>query len=126
MKIKIIVGTRHNFMKITPIIHAKKEASNLGGDINYRPIHTGQHYDKKMSIDFFEQLLIPELDANLGAGGTQAEQTEAIMVEIEKELQANPSDLVLVVGDVTSTMAFSILAKKLNTRVAHVEAGIPA
>lgn len=125
MIIDIIAGARPNFMKIAPIISAIKMAQHQGINIKYRLIHTGQHYDKKMSGDFFEQLGIPEPDVNLGAGGgSQAEQTAAIMVGYEKQLAANPSDLVLVVGDVTSTMACSIVAKKLNTRVAHVEAGI--
>lgn len=88
-------------------------------------MHTGQHYDQKMSNTFFKELNIPEPDVNLGCGGgTQAEQTAAIMVAFEKELMANPTNLVIVVGDVTSTMACSIVAKKLNTKVAHVEAGI--
>jgi UDP-N-acetylglucosamine 2-epimerase (non-hydrolysing) len=88
-------------------------------------VHTGQHYDKKMSETFFEELHIPQPDINLGCGGgTQAEQTAHIMIAFEKELMANPCDLVLVVGDVTSTMACSIVAKKLSTKVAHVEAGI--
>lgn len=88
-------------------------------------MHTGQHYDQKMSNTFFKELNIPEPDVNLGcSGGTQAEQTAAIMVAFEKELMANPTNLVIVVGDVTSTMACSIVAKKLNTKVAHVEAGI--
>lgn len=100
----------------------KNETRN---NINYRLIHTGQHYDQKMSDTFFTELNIPAPDANLGCGGgTQAEQTAAIMVAFEKELLANPTDLVVVVGDVTSTMACSIVAKKLNTKVAHVEAGI--
>ncbi|WP_026897745.1 non-hydrolyzing UDP-N-acetylglucosamine 2-epimerase [Daejeonella oryzae] len=125
MKITIIAGARPNFMKIAPIIEAIQKEAKKGSDINYRLVHTGQHYDKKMSHDFFEQLGIPEPDANLGAGGgTQAEQTANIMVGFEKELIKNPADLVLVVGDVTSTMACSIVAKKLNTKVAHVEAGI--
>ncbi|HWD87878.1 MAG TPA: UDP-N-acetylglucosamine 2-epimerase (non-hydrolyzing) [Mucilaginibacter sp.] len=125
MKVGIIAGARPNFMKIAPIIEAIKEAAAKGADISYRLVHTGQHYDKKMSGDFFEQLGIPEPDINLEAGGgTQAEQTAAIMIGFEKELIANPVDLVLVVGDVTSTMACSIVAKKLNTKVAHVEAGI--
>lgn len=112
-------------MKIAPIIHAIEKAQGKGSEIYYRLIHTGQHYDHTMSGSFFEELNIPEPDANLGAGGgTQAEQTAAIMVAFEKELMANPADLVLVVGDVTSTMACSIVAKKLNTKVAHVEAGI--
>ena len=94
-------------------------------EISYRLVHTGQHYDKNMSDTFFEELGIPAPDTNLGCGGgTQAEQTAAIMVAFEKELIAHPADIVLVVGDVTSTMACSIVAKKLNTRVCHVEAGI--
>lgn len=125
MKITIIAGARPNFMKIAPIIDAIKESSANGGTLDYRLVHTGQHYDKKMSHDFFEQLGIPEPHVNLEAGGgSQAEQTANIMVRFEKELQANPTDLVLVVGDVTSTMACSIVAKKLNIKVAHVEAGI--
>lgn len=125
MKITIIAGARPNFMKIAPIIHAIDNFKAQGFSIDYRLIHTGQHYDKKMSGDFFEQLAIPEPHANLNAGGgTQAEQTAAIMVGFEKELTENPSDLVLVVGDVTSTMACAITAQKLHTKVAHVEAGI--
>ncbi|MGK9117726.1 non-hydrolyzing UDP-N-acetylglucosamine 2-epimerase [Olivibacter jilunii] len=125
MKITIIAGARPNFMKIAPIIDAIEKKKNLGFNINYRLIHTGQHYDKKMSGDFFEQLGIPEPHANLEAGGgTQAEQTAAIMTRFEKELIENPTDLVLVVGDVTSTMACAITAQKLHTKVAHVEAGI--
>lgn len=125
MKITIVAGARPNFMKIAPIIHAIQKAQSEKKDIAFRLVHTGQHYDKKMSGDFFEQLDIPKPDANLGAGGgTQAEQTAAIMIGFEKELMTNPADIVLVVGDVTSTMACSIVAKKLNTKVAHVEAGI--
>ena len=93
--------------------------------MHYRLVHTGQHYDKNMSDTFFEELGIPQPDVNLGCGGgTQAEQTAHIMVAFEQYLMANPCDLVLVVGDVTSTMACSIVAKKLNTKVCHVEAGI--
>lgn len=125
MKITIIAGARPNFMKIAPIIHAIHEAQKTGKNIQYRLIHTGQHYDKKMSGEFFEQLNIPEPHANLeSGGGTQAEQTANIMVRFEQELLNNPSDLVLVVGDVTSTMACAIVAQKLRTKVAHVEAGI--
>ena len=123
--ITIIAGARPNFMKIAPIIHALQKEQNEGCDIQYRLVHTGQHYDQKMSETFFEELNIPKPDVNLGCGGgTQAEQTAAIMVAFEKELMANPCDMILVVGDVTSTMACSIVAKKLNTKVAHVEAGI--
>ncbi|NHM06448.1 UDP-N-acetylglucosamine 2-epimerase (non-hydrolyzing) [Flavobacterium sp. CYK-4] len=120
-KITLIAGARPNFIKIAPIVHALKKS----GKIAYRLVHTGQHFDEKMSHTFFTQLHIPEPDVNLNCGGgSQAEQTAAIMVAFEKELLANPTDLVLVVGDVTSTMACSIVAKKLNIKVAHVEAGI--
>lgn len=124
-KVTLIAGARPNFMKIAPIIHAIQAAQESGKAISYRLVHTGQHYDKKMSGDFFEQLEIPEPDVNLEAGGgTQAEQTAHIMVRFEKELMANPANLVLVVGDVTSTMACAIVAQKLHTKVAHVEGGI--
>ena len=125
MKIDLIAGARPNFMKIAPIIDAIRKAQKDGGDINFRLIHTGQHYDKNMSDSFFEQLGIPQPDVNLGAGGgTQAEQTAAIMIGYEKLLLERQSDLCLVVGDVTSTMACSIVAQKLHVPVAHVEAGI--
>lgn len=125
MKITLIAGARPNFMKVAPIIHAIDDARNRGIEISYRLIHTGQHYDQRMSDTFFEELGIPSPHANLGCGGgTQAEQTAAIMVAFEKELVSHPADLVIVVGDVTSTMACTITAKKLQTRVAHVEAGI--
>lgn len=128
MKITLIAGARPNFMKIAPLIKAIEQFNEQkveSGKIAYRLVHTGQHYDKNMSDTFFEELGIPAPDTNLGCGGgTQAEQTAAIMVAFEKELMAHPTDIVLVVGDVTSTMACSIVAKKLNTRVCHVEAGI--
>ena len=118
--ITIVAGARPNFMKIAPIIHELEQTS-----INYNLVHTGQHYDKKMSQDFFDQLEIPAPTINLHVGsGTQAEQTAAIMIGFEKFLLDNPTDLVLVVGDVTSTMACAIVAKKLHVLVAHVEAGI--
>ncbi|MBO3701656.1 MAG: UDP-N-acetylglucosamine 2-epimerase (non-hydrolyzing) [Candidatus Accumulibacter sp.] len=123
--IDIIAGARPNFMKIAPIISALKAAQAQGGLLHYRLIHTGQHYDKAMSGGFFEQLGIPEPDINLEVGsGTQAEQTAAIMVRYEKALLEQRSDLCLVVGDVTSTMACSIVARKLGVPVAHVEGGI--
>ena len=125
MKITIVAGARPNFVKIAPIIHAIQKAQGEGSNIEFRLIHTGQHYDKKMSGDFFEQLQIPNPDLNLeSGGGSQAEQTANIMIRFEKELLEHPTDLVLVVGDVTSTMACAITAQKLHTKVAHVEAGI--
>ncbi len=123
--VDLVAGARPNFMKIAPIIDALKAAQARGGSLHYRLIHTGQHYDRTMSRGFFEQLAIPEPDINLEAGsGTQAEQTAAIMVRYENVLLEQRSDLCLVVGDVTSTMACSIVARKLGVPVAHVEGGI--
>ena len=123
--ITLVVGARPNFMKVAPIIHEITKRKAEGIDIDYSLVHTGQHYDKKMSGDFFEQLNIPEPNTNLNAGGgTQAEQTGSIMIRFEEHLKKNPTDLVLVVGDVTSTMACAITAQKLQIKVAHVEAGI--
>ena len=125
MKITIIAGARPNFIKIAPIIDAVVKSVTAGKKVSYRLVHTGQHYDKNMSDSFFQQLGIPSPDVNLECGGgTQAEQTANIMMKFERELLDNPADLVVVVGDVTSTMACTIVAKKLNTKVAHVEAGI--
>lgn len=118
--ITLIAGARPNFMKIAPLIRAIHTT-----DIQFRLVHTGQHYDKVMSQTFFEELNIPQPHVNLACGGgSQAEQTAAIMVAFEKDLMAHPTDLVIVVGDVTSTMACTIVAKKLGVKVAHVEAGI--
>ncbi|MDY6867269.1 MAG: UDP-N-acetylglucosamine 2-epimerase (non-hydrolyzing) [Chloroflexota bacterium] len=123
--IDIIAGARPNFMKIAPIIKALRAREEAGGPLRYRLVHTGQHYDARMSGDFFAQLGIPEPDVNLEVGsGTQAEQTAAIMVRYEALLLEKRSDLCLVVGDVTSTMACAIAAQKLCVPVAHVEAGI--
>lgn len=125
MKITLIAGARPNFMKIAPIIHAIKKAQTNGANLEYRLVHTGQHYDKQMSETFFEELNIPQPDVNLGCGGgTQAQQTAAIITAFEKDLSEHPADIVLVVGDVTSTLACSIVAKKACVKVAHVEAGI--
>ena len=121
MKITIVAGARPNFMKIAPIIHAieKKEG------IEHRLVHTGQHYNKNLSETFFNELNIPKPAVNLNVkSGSQATQTAAIMVAFEKELEENKTDLVLVVGDVTSTMACAIVAKKAHVKVAHIEAGI--
>jgi UDP-N-acetylglucosamine 2-epimerase (non-hydrolysing) len=120
LKIDLIAGARPNFVKIAPLIKALNKA-----EIPYRLVHTGQHYDENMSRSFFDQLGIPSTDINLGAGGgTQAEQTAKIMVGYERLLMEVPSDLCIVVGDVTSTMACSIAAKKLGIKVAHIEGGI--
>lgn len=125
MHITLIAGARPNFMKVAPIIAEIKRQQKLGNNIAYSLVHTGQHFDEKMSASFFKQLNIPEPDVNLlCGGGTQAEQTGAIMIGFEKYLVENPTDMVMVVGDVTSTMACAIVAQKCKTKVAHVEGGI--
>jgi len=125
MKITIVAGARPNFIKIAPIIKAIEKKRSEGANVAFRLVHTGQHYDKNLSATFFEELNIPHPDANLEVkSGSQSVQTAAIMVAFEQEMLQNPCDLVLVVGDVNSTMACAIVAKKLNVKVAHVEAGI--
>lgn len=125
MLIDIIAGARPNFVKIAPIIRALEAHAAAGGALRYRLVHTGQHYDAKMSGAFFEQLGIPAPDINLEVGsGTQSEQTAQIMMRYEAFLLKAACDLCLVVGDVTSTMACAIVARKLVIDVAHVEAGI--
>lgn len=125
MLVDIIAGARPNFIKIAAIIRAIEKRSEQGGLLRCRLVHTGQHYDKKMSENFFLQLGIPEPDVNLAVGsGTQSEQTAAIMTGYEALLLESPSDMCLVVGDVNSTMACAIAAQKLQIPVAHVEAGI--
>jgi len=122
MKIDLIAGARPNFVKIAALIHAIKNKSNK---ISFRLIHTGQHYDEALSGSFFKQLELPNPDINLGVGsGSQAEQTAAIMIAYEKVLQKNKPDICLVVGDVTSSMACAVTAKKMQIKVAHVEAGL--
>ena len=92
MLITIVAGARPNFMKIAPIIVSIKQAQKVNKDLNYRLVHTGQHYDKKMSGDFFHQLGIPDPDCNLACGGgTQAEQTASIMIKFEIDLLNNKS-----------------------------------
>jgi UDP-N-acetylglucosamine 2-epimerase (non-hydrolysing) len=125
MEIDLIAGARPNFMKIAPIIDAIHKAQKEGNNFTYRLVHTGQHYDMNMSGNFFDQLGIPAPNINLDAGGgTQAEQTAAVMIGYEKLLIERKTDLCLVVGDVTSTMACAISAQKMHVPVAHVEGGI--
>jgi len=125
MKITIVAGARPNFIKIAPIIKAIQKKQHERANISFRLVHTGQHYDKNLSDTFFEELNIPHPNANLEVkSGSQSVQTAAIMIAFEQELLENICDLVLVVGDVNSTMACAIVAKKLNIEVIHVEAGI--
>lgn len=112
-------------MKIAPIINAIKVFQKQGADIKFMLIHTGQHYDKNLNEVFFTELGIPHPDINLGVGsGSHGQQTARIMERFEEVLPSLNPDLVIVVGDVNSTMACSIVAKKMGVKVAHVEAGI--
>ncbi len=121
MKIFLIAGARPNFMKIAPIARALDK----NGEVKYKIVHTGQHYDRNMSDIFFEELGIRQPDYNLGAGGgTHARQTAKIMTEFENICESDRPDLIIVVGDVNSTLACSIVAKKMQIKVAHVEAGL--
>jgi UDP-N-acetylglucosamine 2-epimerase (non-hydrolysing) len=123
--IDVIAGARPNFVKAASVIRALEAHQGDGGKLTYRLVYTGQHYDHAMSGAFFEQLNFPAPHVNLGVGsGTQAEQTGGIMTAYERVLGEERSDACLVVGDVTSTMACAITARKCGVPVAHVEAGI--
>ncbi|CAD5299226.1 MULTISPECIES: non-hydrolyzing UDP-N-acetylglucosamine 2-epimerase [unclassified Imperialibacter] len=125
MRLVLVAGARPNFMKIAPLIKAIKKFQAERKELSFQLVHTGQHYDYAMSKSFFDQLEIPEPDANLNVGsGTQAAQTGKIMMAFEEYLTFHPCDLVIVVGDVTSTMACTIVAKKMMIKLAHVEAGL--
>ncbi len=126
MKIISVVGARPNFMKIAPFIKAiKKHNENNGNKVEHILVHTGQHYDDRMSRAFFEQLEIPDADINLGVGsGSHAEQVGNTMIEFEKVLRENKPDWVVVVGDVNAILACSVTAKKENILCCHIEAGL--
>jgi|EndMetStandDraft_5_1072996.scaffolds.fasta_scaffold04697_5 UDP-N-acetylglucosamine 2-epimerase (non-hydrolysing) len=120
-KIVHVVGARPNFMKIAPIIGALADYPS----ITQRLVHTGQHYDHKMALVFFEELGLPRPDRDLGVGsGSHAEQTAAVMVRFEAVVAEERPDLVVVVGDVNSTLAAALVAAKMGVPVAHVEAGL--
>lgn len=121
MKIIAVVGARPNFMKIAPILNQMKHYPEHSIIL----VHTGQHYDIDMSKVFFDNFFIPAPDYNLGIGsGNHGEQTGRIMIESEKVCIKENPDLVLVVGDVNSTLAGAIAAKKLNIKIAHIESGL--
>jgi UDP-N-acetylglucosamine 2-epimerase (non-hydrolysing) len=121
MLIYLVAGARPNFMKIAPIVRALQDQQAL----SFKIIHTGQHYDREMNDVFFEELGIPQPDVFMAAGGgSHAQQTAKIMIGFEELCIKERPDAVLVVGDVNSTLACSIVAKKLNIPVAHVEAGL--
>ncbi len=122
MRILIVAGARPNFMKVAPIMRALQQYQR---NVQLRLVHTGQHYDDAMSGSFFRDLGMPEPDVNLEVGsGSHAQQTATIMQRLEPVLLEFAPQLVIVVGDVNSTLAAALTAKKLNIRVAHVEAGL--
>jgi UDP-N-acetylglucosamine 2-epimerase (non-hydrolysing) len=121
MRFLLVAGARPNFMKVAPILEAFRARGH--GDVTL--VHTGQHYDRRMSEEFFRDLGMPEPDVNLGVGaGSHAEQTGRVMVKFEGVCEERRPDWVVVVGDVNSTLACALTAKKLGTKVAHVEAGL--
>ena len=120
-KIHLVAAARPNFMKIAPLYHELRRQEWAAPEI----IHTGQHYDINMSASFFRDLALPEPTHNLEVGsGTHAEQTGMVMIAYEKVLKSYTPDLVIVVGDVNSTMAAAIASVKLGIRTAHLEAGL--
>jgi UDP-N-acetylglucosamine 2-epimerase (non-hydrolysing) len=129
LKLLIIAGARPNFMKVAPLIkcireHGKNGKQN-GVSLEYRLVHTGQHYDQKMSNIFFGELGIPAPDINLGVGsGSHAVQTANVMAKFELVCEPEKPDWVVVVGDANSTMACTLVCSKMGVRVAHVEAGL--
>lgn len=121
LKICNVVGARPNFMKIAPIIDEMRKHTEIAASL----VHTGQHYDEKMSKLFFQDLGLPKPDVYLGVGsGGHGEQTGKIMIEFEKIIAANKPDLVVVVGDVNSTIACGLVAVKMGVKLVHVEAGL--
>ncbi len=120
MRISIVAGARPNFMKLAPLVSELKKR-----DVRPRIVHTGQHYDEKMSSAFFDELGIPAPDVNLGVGsGTHVFQIAEVMRRFETELNENPADAVVVMGDVNSTLAAALTSQKAGVRLAHVEAGL--
>jgi UDP-N-acetylglucosamine 2-epimerase (non-hydrolysing) len=121
VKILHVVGARPNFMKVAPILAQLRSRAGVAQVL----VHTGQHYDVKMSDVFFRDLGMPEPDVHLGVGsGTHAQQTAKVMVEIEPVLVREKPDVVVVAGDVNSTLAVALVASKLGLKIAHVEAGL--
>lgn len=126
MKLLSVVGARPNFMKIAPFIKAIADYNaSFKEQIEHILVHTGQHYDDRMSQAFFEALSIPQADINLGIGsGSHAEQVGHTMIAFEKVLEQEQPDWVIVVGDVNATLACSVTAKKMHIKVCHIEAGL--
>ena len=122
LKVLNVVGARPNFMKVAPLVAAMKRR---GREFAPLVVHTGQHYDARMSDAFFRDLGLPEPDVHLGVGsGSHAAQTARVMIEFEPVVLEHKPDWVLVVGDVNSTLACALVCSKLGVKVAHVEAGL--
>ncbi len=129
IKVLVIAGARPNFMKVAPLIKSiqarSRGSEESEGQFDYRLVHTGQHYDPKMSNIFFDELGIPAPDINLGVGcGSHAVQTANVMIGFETVCESERPDWIVVVGDVNSTLACSLVATKMGIKVAHVEAGL--
>jgi UDP-N-acetylglucosamine 2-epimerase (non-hydrolysing) len=129
IKLLVIAGARPNFMKVAPLIKSIRgrngKADQSVVEVNYRLVHTGQHYDERMSQVFFGELGIPEPDINLGVGsGSHAVQTANVMTRFESVCESEKPDWIVVVGDVNSTLACTLVGAKMGIRVAHVEAGL--
>lgn len=120
-RLLIVVGARPNFVKVAPVLHALRGSEV----VEVHLLHTGQHYDRRLSDAFLEQLELPDADFHLGVGsGTHAEQTAAVLVGVERVLRENQFDAILVPGDVNSTLAGALAAAKLHVPVIHLEAGL--
>jgi UDP-N-acetylglucosamine 2-epimerase (non-hydrolysing) len=129
IKLIVVVGARPNFMKIAPLLFEIRKQNNIqnhdGIHVDFLLVHTGQHYDVRMSNAFFRDLSIPDPDVNLEVGsGSHAAQTAEIMLRFEKICLQERPDWLIVVGDVNSTMACTLVASKLAIKVAHIEAGL--
>jgi len=121
MRLTCVVGARPNFMKVAPVLRAAERAQN----VQTRLVHTGQHYDERLSKLFFDELGLPEPHAYLGVGsGSHAAQTARVMMTFDEDLDTHPTDVVVVVGDVNSTIACALVAVKRGIAVAHIEAGL--
>src|SRR5437899_13009824 len=119
MKILHVVGARPNFMKVAPVLAALRKIAGVEQVL----VHTGQHYDAKMSDVFFRDLGMPDPDVHLGVGsGSHAQQTARVMAEIEPVLERHQPEVVVVAGDVNSTLAVALVAAKLSIPIAHIEA----
>jgi UDP-N-acetylglucosamine 2-epimerase (non-hydrolysing) len=120
-RLTIVAGARPNFMKVAPILDAARKVAGLSAQL----VHTGQHYDDRMSAQFFRELDLPEPDLHLEVGSaSHAVQTAKVMAAFDAVLDNHPSDIVVVVGDVNSTLACALVACKRGVKVAHVEAGL--